>query len=91
MEVTLSPRLFAMELIEVRSTGGLYFRIEPELQEPIDPNGATRGCACAYCKAHPDQVPKWDTLAVHPQSRWTWRVHMPDPSNDWRKHHKFTP
>lgn len=63
---------YSMPLIETRKTGELYFRINNP--RPID-----GGCKCAYCVAHPEQVPTWDTLAVHPTSADTWAVHMPDP------------
>jgi hypothetical protein len=40
------------------------------------------GCTCDYCKAHPREVPSWDTMAVplttHGGSHHTWTVHMPD-------------
>jgi hypothetical protein len=36
------------------------------------------GCQCAFCKAHPDKTPAWDTLAVDPDSCTAWTVHYPE-------------
>jgi len=36
------------------------------------------GCQCPHCKAHPHDVPMWDTLAAHPDSKHSWIVHFPD-------------
>jgi hypothetical protein len=36
------------------------------------------GCQCFYCKAHPDQTPTWDTLAVSPGTQYAWTVHYPE-------------
>ncbi len=63
-----------------RRNGVIFVRLPPELQAPID------SCICPYCKAHPDQPPMWDTLAVAQEDTpcrrngHTWTVHMPD----WR-------
>jgi hypothetical protein len=42
------------------------------LQRPI-----TGGCQCAFCKAHPNRPPMWDTLATDGVDSWT--VHYPEP------------
>jgi hypothetical protein len=55
----------------------VYVRLPKELQRP------TGGCSCAYCKAHPKEVPMWDTLAIPlgpVRNRTTWTVHAPE----WR-------
>lgn len=52
----------------------IYLRIPPALATPI-----VGGCHCPYCKAHPEQVPTWDTLAVSEDHDHSWTVHMPDP------------
>lgn len=36
------------------------------------------GCSCPYCKARPDETPKWDTLAIDPSSDSSWTVHYPE-------------
>jgi len=36
------------------------------------------GCQCPHCKAHPHEVPMWDTLAAHPDSKYSWVVHYPE-------------
>jgi|SRR5215831_7661259 len=60
--------------------GAVYVRIPAEIAQPI--NG---GCQCAYCKAHPEQIPTWDTLGIpitetlssRPRGM-TWTVHAPE-------------
>jgi len=53
----------------------VYLRIPRELATPID-----GGCSCTYCTAHPDEVPRWDTLAVcDVPGDHSWTVHYPDP------------
>ena len=56
----------------------LWVRLPSELQRPCGT------CSCPYCKAHPAEVPMWDTLAIPiapPASSQdtTWTVHLPDP------------
>lgn len=56
--------------------GGVVFvRLPAEQQRAID------SCSCPYCEAHPDETPRWDTVAVPTDGRHghTWTVHMPDP------------
>lgn len=37
------------------------------------------GCECSYCKAHPNETPTWDTLAIDVKCHYpTWTVHFPD-------------
>lgn len=65
----------------------IFIRIPRQLQEPC-----RLGCSCDYCKAHPNEVPAWDTLAVGATSPKTndyaWTVHMPDPSTLWENERK---
>lgn len=35
-----------------------YVRLPRALQQPTD------GCSCTYCRAHPDEPPMWDALAI---------------------------
>lgn len=63
-----------------RNGGTLFVRLPDELQTPCN------GCSCAWCKAHPDKTPMWDTLAIaiskpSKGTDTTWTVHMPDPSD----------
>jgi hypothetical protein len=51
----------------------LFVSLPVELRSPIP-----GGCHCNYCKAHPDQIPTWDTMAVAPDQRHTWTVHYPE-------------
>jgi len=51
----------------------LFIPLPKEAQEPIN-----CGCDCNYCKANRDKTPMWDTLAVSPDSEWTWTVHYPE-------------
>ena len=52
----------------------IYLRIPAELATPCG------GCDCAYCKAHPERIPSWDTLAVcDTRADHSWTVHYPDP------------
>lgn len=69
--------------------GTLFVSIPAELAAPIP-----GGCQCDYCKAHPEETPKWDTLALpakarNKQGEHTWTVHMPDKGGlamfGWRK------
>lgn len=64
--------------------GSAYLRIPQELRTPI-----TGGCSCTYCKAHPKEVPSWDTLGIPlnqdfrngtgiSQHAHTWTVHAPE-------------
>lgn len=51
----------------------LYLHIPDELSTPCD------GCSCDYCKAHPDRIPRWDTLAVCDEhGGHSWTVHYPE-------------
>jgi hypothetical protein len=56
----------------------LFIPIPVELAAPI---GNT--CGCPYCKAHPDEEPMWDALAIaaKPNTKGggehTWTVHFP--------------
>jgi hypothetical protein len=53
----------------------VYLRIPDELATEID-----GGCCCEYCKAHPMETPRWDTLAVcDSRTDHSWSVHYPDP------------
>ena len=38
----------------------------------------TGGCQCQYCVKHPNKTPMWDTLAGHPDERYSWVVHYPE-------------
>jgi hypothetical protein len=42
----------------------------------------SHGCGCDYCKAHPDETPKWDALAIAAKApsrgHFTWTVHFPE-------------
>jgi hypothetical protein len=61
--------------IKPRLVGGkLFVALPVELQRTIE-----GGCSCAYCKAHPDKTPMWDTLAIDARAqRHTWTVHYPE-------------
>ena len=55
-----------------------FVRLPASMQRPIDL------CHCTYCRKHPDQTPRWDTLAIALQrpetgADYAWTVHMPDP------------
>src|SRR6185295_12512323 len=60
----------------------IFVRIPPALSAHID------GCSCDYCKAHPDNPPAWDTLAI-PKLQdtdakdygFTYTGHMPEVSS----------
>jgi hypothetical protein len=82
--IKVDPGLLQMNVI-TRWEGAIYMRLPPDLQREI-----TGGCECAYCKAHPDQTPMWDTMAISANNPnrdrdWTWTLHMPDPPKDDRK------
>lgn len=62
-----------------RTPEAVYIRLPQGLQREAG------GCSCDWCKAHPKEVPAWDTLVVNlapPQDRHrpdtTWTVHAPD-------------
>lgn len=61
----------------VRRRDTIFIALPAPLQIPIE-----GGCDCPYCKAHPDRIPAWDTLAVpakpgvKPDTAWT--VHNPE-------------
>ena len=68
--------------LTVKRRGNTIFIPLPKSEQmPCD------GCSCLYCKAHPGQVPMWDTVAVSvlSQSRYTWVVHAPEMHTDTRK------
>lgn len=62
----------------LRTKDAVYIRLPRDLAHPI-----AFGCSCDYCKAHPGEVPRWDTLLV-PRSKptkgndYVSTVHMPD-------------
>ena len=56
----------------------VFVRLPESMQRPIDL------CSCSYCKSHPNETPRWDTLAVglkRPETGadYAWTVHMPVP------------
>lgn len=51
----------------------IFIPLPPLARRPI-----AGGCQCAFCKAHPDQTPQWDTLAVSPGTKYAWTVHYPE-------------
>lgn len=55
----------------------LYVRLPEAISEPIE-----GGCDCDYCKAHPEQTPRKDTLCLArvPVNghEYTWVVHYPE-------------
>ena len=53
--------------------GTSFVALPAETRRPID-----GGCQCAYCKAHPDKRPMWDTLAISADATRAWTVHYPD-------------
>lgn len=62
-----------------RTATTIFIRLPLELQRECG------GCCCAYCKAHPELTPRWDTLAVAVDkpieaNDYAWTVHMPDAS-----------
>jgi hypothetical protein len=64
-----------MDVIETRIADNVvYLRIPRELQR------AAGVCECAYCKAHPNDPPMWDTLAVPTDGKHerAFTVHMPE-------------
>jgi len=80
--------------------GAIFIRLPIALQKPCPGNS----CQCDYCKAHPEETPAWDTLAVkippdsnptmagQPASEYhTWTVHMPDTSAFFRLAEKLQP
>ena len=65
-----------MNRLKVYRRGNTIFVALPKaIQQPI--NG---GCQCPYCKAHPNDYPMWDTLAICADDKHghTWTVHYPD-------------
>ena len=63
--------------IFVSNDGGtLFVPIPKELAQDIP-----GGCDCPYCKAHPNETPKWDCLALpaKPEAKTShvWTVHYP--------------
>ena len=65
-------------VIDVRTEGDtrvVYVRIPRDVATAID-----GGCCCEYCKAHPEEIPQWDCLAVCDEyGDHSWTVHYPDP------------
>lgn len=65
-----------------RTDSTIFIRLPAEQQRECG------GCSCSYCKAHPEETPRWDTLAVAvdkpdgPDTCWT--VHMPDAGDTRR-------
>ena len=51
-----------------RKGNTIFIPLPPGMQIPIQ-----FGCKCSFCKAHPDKVPMWDTLAIYEKA----------PSNPW--------
>ena len=70
--------MLAMPAI-ARAGGAVYLRLPRELRRPAGE------CSCDYCKAHPEEMPMWDTLVVGEKAPTrlvhdaTWTVHLPDP------------
>ena len=61
--------------METRKDGTTFIPLPHTMRKPI-----TGGCQCPYCHAHPHQIPMWDTLAGHPDERYSWVVHYPELS-----------
>lgn len=66
-------------IVIARTASTIFIRLPPDRQRECG------GCSCAYCKAHPELTPRWDTLAVALDkpaegNDCTWTVHMPDPA-----------
>lgn len=61
------PNLNGCE-VYLGADGTLFIELPAELQRPID------RCCCRFCQG---TQPKWDMLAVNPNSRFTWTVHFP--------------
>jgi hypothetical protein len=61
----------------VRTTEAIYIRIPDSIASECE------GCCCDYCKKHPENTPRWDTLVVPRVAKhgrdWCCTVHMPDP------------
>ncbi len=53
----------------------IFIALPKEAWRPI--NG---GCACPFCKAHPELAPQWDTMTVDAsgKSKYTWICHYPE-------------
>lgn len=61
--------------LDTRSGGAVYVRIPPDLRRDCG------GCRCAYCVAHPDETPTWDTLGIPLETGRegrTWTCHAPE-------------
>jgi len=55
----------------------IYIRIPPSLAETISATMGS-GCQCQYCKEHPREVSRWDTLCVSADGTGrTWIIHNP--------------
>lgn len=59
--------------MRITSDGTVFLPLPAAMRRPI-----IFGCNCPFCKAHPNETPSWDTLAGHPDQRWTWTVHFPE-------------
>lgn len=60
--------------MEQREDGTVFLPLPYAMRKPI-----TGGCQCDYCKAHPHNVPCWDTVAWNPrQVTSSWSVHYPE-------------
>jgi len=59
-----------------RKRDTIYVPLPPEARRRI-----AGGCQCPYCRAHPERIPQWDTLALSatPLERdFTFTVHYPE-------------
>lgn len=74
----MTTSLQGWRIIDIRQhnkTTVVYLRIPSELSTLID-----GGCQCTYCKVHPTEPARWDTMAVCAAfGELTWTVHFPDP------------
>jgi hypothetical protein len=61
-----------------KSGSTIYVELPAACRRPTD------GCACDYCKAHPQLEPAWDTLAIGAEApgrgklEHAWTVHAPE-------------
>lgn len=59
-----------------KNKGTMFVALPRSLRRDID-----GGCVCNFCKAHPNEKPQWDTLAVDstaPDIGKAWPVHYPE-------------
>lgn len=59
--------------MKTTNDGTVFLPLPKTMHRPI-----TGGCQCGFCSKHPDRTPMWDTLAGHPNERYTWVVHYPE-------------